>query len=47
MKVIVGIDIGGTKCAITFAAIDKNHSFTFLDKVREKTGRKGLCHLVF
>lgn len=37
MKIIVGIDIGGTKCAVTFAAIDKNHTFTFLDKVKEKT----------
>lgn len=37
MKVIVGLDIGGTKCAITFASFDKNQNFTFLDKLKEKT----------
>lgn len=37
MKIIAGIDIGGTKCAVTFAAVDENQNFTFLDKVKEKT----------
>ena len=37
MKVIAGIDIGGTKCAITFAAVDDQRHFSFLDKVKEKT----------
>lgn len=36
MKIIVGIDIGGTKCAVTFAALE-NNEFTFLDKVKEQT----------
>ncbi len=36
MNVIVGIDIGGTKCAITFGAVE-NSRFTFLDKVKEHT----------
>lgn len=36
MKIIVGIDIGGTKCAITFAALE-NNEFSFLDKVKEQT----------
>ena len=36
MKIIVGIDIGGTKCAITFAALEQEE-FTFLDKVKEQT----------
>ena len=36
MQVVVGIDIGGTKCAVSFA---KQHSddIEFLDKVRMKT----------
>ena len=37
MKIIAGIDIGGTKCAVTFAAVDEKQNFTFLDKVKEKT----------
>lgn len=37
MKIIAGIDIGGTKCAVTFAAVDEEKNFTFLDKVKEKT----------
>lgn len=36
MEIIVGIDIGGTKCAVTFAALE-NNEFTFLDKVKEQT----------
>lgn len=36
MQVVVGIDIGGTKCAVSFA---RQHSddIEFLDKVRMKT----------
>lgn len=37
MKIIAGIDIGGTKCAVTFAAVDAKQEFIFLDKVKEKT----------
>lgn len=36
MKIIVGIDIGGTKCAVTFAA-PQGDRFDFLDKVKEHT----------
>ena len=36
MDVIVGIDIGGTKCAITFGAVEGDR-FVFLDKVKEHT----------
>lgn len=37
MKVIAGIDIGGTKCAITFASVSEAGNFIFLEKVKEKS----------
>lgn len=36
MKVIAGIDIGGTKCAVSFAHMEEE-SITFLDKVKMET----------
>lgn len=36
MKVIAGIDIGGTKCAVSFAHMEEDH-ITFLDKVKMET----------
>ena len=39
MKIIAGIDIGGTKCAITFAQVEEKGTFRFLDKVKEQTIR--------
>lgn len=36
MKVVAGIDIGGTKCAVSFAKIDGG-DIAFLDKVRMET----------
>ena len=39
MKIIAGIDIGGTKCAISFAQL-QDGEITFLDKVRWETDVK-------
>lgn len=36
MQIVVGIDIGGTKCAVSFARYAKNQ-IEFLDKVKVKT----------
>lgn len=36
MQVVVGIDIGGTKCAVSFAKYGEN-DLQFLDKVKVKT----------
>lgn len=36
MKVVAGIDIGGTKCAVSFARMD-GEDIVFLDKVRMET----------
>ena len=36
MKVVAGIDIGGTKCAISFAGIGEE-KIVILDKVRMET----------
>ncbi len=37
MKIIAGIDIGGTKSAISFAHVEEGKTFCFLEKVQEKT----------
>lgn len=36
MQIVIGIDIGGTKCAVSFARYEKNR-IDFLDKVKVKT----------
>ena len=36
MQVVVGIDIGGTKCAISFAKMQEK-GIVFLDKIKMKT----------
>jgi len=43
MKVIAGIDIGGTKCAISFAQL-QDGEITFLDKVRWETDVRDFDH---
>ncbi len=37
MRVVAGIDIGGTKCAISFAALGADQEFAILEKVKERT----------
>ena len=39
MKVVAGIDIGGTKCAVSFAHM-REREIEFLDKVRMETDRE-------
>ncbi len=39
MQVVTGIDIGGTKCAISFACFGRE-GITFLDKIRMETERE-------
>ena len=39
MKVVAGIDIGGTKCAVSFAHM-RDREIEFLDKVRMETDRE-------
>ena len=45
MRVVTGIDIGGTKCAISFACLDEE-KIKFLDKVRMDTEREDFARAV-
>ena len=45
MRVVTGIDIGGTKCAISFACFDEE-KIKFLDKVRMDTEREDFARAV-
>lgn len=45
MRVVTGIDIGGTKCAISFACFDEE-KIKFLDKVRMDTERDDFAQAV-
>ncbi len=45
MRVVTGIDIGGTKCAISFACLDEE-KIKFLDKVRMDTEREDFAQAV-
>lgn len=45
MRVVTGIDIGGTKCAISFAGLDEE-KIKFLDKVRMDTEREDFARAV-
>lgn len=45
MRVVTGIDIGGTKCAISFACLDEEE-IKFLDKVRMDTEREDFARAV-
>ena len=45
MQVVTGIDIGGTKCAISFACFGRE-GITFLDKIRMETEREDFARAV-